>query len=44
VGLSGKGTLDNMPANIKEKYLEQHPEAYLFVDEKTQELDFYKSD
>ena len=44
VGLSGKGTLDNMPANIKEKYLEQHPEAYLFVDEKTQELDFYNSD
>ncbi len=41
VGLSGKGTLDNMPEDVKKKYLEAHPEAHVFVDEKTQELSFY---
>ncbi|PIN74000.1 4-demethylwyosine synthase TYW1 [Candidatus Woesearchaeota archaeon CG10_big_fil_rev_8_21_14_0_10_45_16] len=41
VGLSGKGTLDNMPADKREKYLKEHPEAYVFVDEKTDELSFY---
>lgn len=42
VGLSGKGTLDNMPEDVKKKYLETHPEAHVFVDEKTQELSFYE--
>ena len=42
VGLSGKGTLANMPELVREKYLKEHPEAHVFVDEKTQELDFYE--
>src|SRR3989344_2205489 len=42
VGLSGKGTIDNMPEHVKTKFLQEHPEAYAFVDEKTQELEFYK--
>lgn len=41
VGLSGKGTLHNMPEHVREKYLKEHPEAHVFVDEKTQELSFY---
>ncbi len=41
VGLSGKGTLDNMPEDVKKRYLKAHPEAHIFVDEKTQELSFY---
>lgn len=41
VGLSGKGTLDNMPEDVRKKYLKTHPEAHVFVDEKTQELSFY---
>ncbi|MBS3169875.1 4-demethylwyosine synthase TYW1 [Candidatus Woesearchaeota archaeon] len=42
VGLSGKGTIDNMPEHVKTKFLQEHPEAYAFVDEKTQELEFYE--
>ena len=40
-GLSGKGTLQNMPDKVREKYLQEHPEAHVFVDEKTEELAFY---
>jgi tRNA wybutosine-synthesizing protein 1 len=42
VGLSGKGTLDQMPEHIREKYLDSHPEAHIFVDESTDELSFYE--
>lgn len=37
-GLSGKGTLDNMPADVRKRYLEENK---IFVDEKTQELDMW---
>ena len=40
VGLSGKGTIDNMPEHKKEAAKQQLHE-YVFVDEKTQELEFY---
>ena len=39
VGLSGKGTIDEMPADVRERYLKEHPE---FVDEKTEEMEFYE--
>lgn len=42
VGLSGKGTLDNMPPHAKERYLKENPDAYIFIDEKTDELSFYE--
>ena len=42
VGLSGKGTLANMPEHVREKYLKEHPEAHVFVDEKTEEMEFYE--
>ena len=42
VGLSGKGTLFQMPERVRKKYLEEHPEAHIFVDEKTQEMSFYE--
>jgi len=42
VGLSGKGTLARMPEHVRERYLKEHPEAHIFVDESTQELDFYE--
>lgn len=38
-GLSGKGTLDYMPDNVRKKYLKKHPE--ITVDEKMNELEFY---
>ncbi len=41
VGLSGKGTIDSMPKEFRKKYLMEHPEACAFVDEKTEELEFY---
>jgi len=41
VGLSGSGTLARMPEEVRKKYLEEHPEAHVFVDEQTQELSFY---
>ncbi|MEK6899962.1 MAG: hypothetical protein AABX05_02450, partial [Nanoarchaeota archaeon] len=41
VGLSGKGTLDDMPEEKRKRYLQEHPEAHVFVDEKTDELSFY---
>jgi len=41
VGLSGKGTIDYMPDEVRERYLKEHPE-YTFVDEKTNELSFYE--
>ena len=31
-----------MPEHVKTKFLQEHPEAYAFVDEKTQELEFYE--
>lgn len=39
VGLSGKGTIDQMPAERREKFLRENP---VFVDEKTQEMEFYE--
>ncbi len=39
IGLSGKGTLDNMPEHAKKRYLEENEDAHVFVDEKTQEID-----
>ena len=42
VGLSGKGTLHAMPEDKRKRYLAEHPEAHIFVDEKTQELSFYE--
>ena len=42
VGLSGKGTLQAMPEEKRKKYLAEHPEAHVFVDEQTQELSFYE--
>lgn len=41
-GLSGKGTLNNMPEHVKERYLKENPDAHIFVDEKTEELEFYE--
>jgi tRNA wybutosine-synthesizing protein 1 len=40
-GISGKGTFDNMPDYVKEKFLNENPE-WNFVDENTNELDFYE--
>ena len=42
VGLSGKGTLARMPDHVRERYLKEHPKAHVFVDEETEELDFYE--
>lgn len=42
VGLSGKGTLDIMGERSRERYLKEHPEALIFVDEETEELSFYE--
>jgi len=43
VGLSGKGTIDRMPEEKREKYLkEKGSSPEVFVDEKTQELEFYE--
>lgn len=39
VGLSGKGTLDRMPDDVRKRYLQER--ELIFVDEKTEELDFY---
>ncbi len=36
VGLSGKGTIDNMPEHVKERISE---DDFVFVDEQTQEID-----
>ncbi len=41
VGLSGKGTIDHMPEDVRKKYLQEHPEI-VFADEKTSELSFYE--
>ncbi len=41
VGLSGKGTLDNMNPEVKKKYLAENPAAKVFVDEITEEKEFY---
>ena len=41
VGLSGKGTIDQMPADVRERYLKEHPEI-VYVDEKTDEMSFYE--
>ena len=39
-GLSGKGTLDGMPEQVREKFLQENPG---FVNEKDEELGFYSS-
>lgn len=39
VGISGKGTIDRMPPDVKERFLKENP---LFVDEKTEEMKFYE--
>lgn len=39
VGLSGKGTLENMPNHVKERFLQENPE---FVNEEQEELGFYE--
>ncbi len=39
VGLSGKGTLDNVPVEVREKLMK---ERGIFVDEETEELSFYE--
>lgn len=41
VGLSGKGTLDQMPKEMKEKWIRENPN---FVDERTEEMEFYSKD
>ncbi len=41
VGLSGKGTIDNMPEEQRKKYLAEQTEA--LVDEKTDELELFNS-
>ena len=48
VGLSGKGSLDSMPEEKRKRFLAEKKvlssygeEAYTFVDEKTEEMDFY---
>lgn len=38
-GLSGKGTIDGMPKEVKERWLKEN---HFFVDEITEELDFHK--
>jgi tRNA wybutosine-synthesizing protein 1 len=38
VGLSGKGTIDNMPEHVKEKFFRENPS---FVNEDDEELSFY---
>ncbi len=40
VGLSGKGTLNNLPPHRLEQIKKERP--YLFVDEKTEEISFYQ--
>ncbi len=51
VGLSGKGSIDYMPAHVKERYFKEMKEKKdkgedipIFVDEKTDELDFYSEE
>ncbi len=41
VGITGRGTLDRMAPERKEKFLQEHPEG-IFVDEKTTEMEFYE--
>ena len=41
-GLSGKGTLDGMPSEVKKRYLKEHPEMHIFVNESARELSFYE--
>ena len=41
IGLSGKGTLDSMPAERRAKYEEMLGKDF-FVDEDTEEIDFYR--
>lgn len=41
-GLSGKGTIDNMPEHVRKKYGDSKKEREVFVDEKTQEMEFYE--
>ncbi len=41
VGLSGKGTLSGMPSEVRERYLKEHPEMVVYVNERTTELEFY---
>lgn len=43
VGLSGKGSLDSMPEAKREKFFAEKKalNSYTFVDEKTEEMDFY---
>jgi tRNA wybutosine-synthesizing protein 1 len=40
-GLSGKGTLDNVPKHVKERLMKRLNEEGVFVDEDTDELSFY---
>lgn len=40
VGLSGKGTIDSMPEQVKERFLKENPS---FVNEDTSELSFYEN-
>ncbi len=40
VGLSGKGTIDNMPDHVKKRYVRN--ESGAFVDENTSEMSFYE--
>ncbi|MBT5740030.1 4-demethylwyosine synthase TYW1 [Candidatus Woesearchaeota archaeon] len=40
VGLSGKGTIDNMPDHVKEKFFKENPN---YVNENLAELEFYKA-
>jgi len=39
VGISGKGTIDRMPADVRERWLKKHN-----VDEQTQEMEFYEKE
>jgi len=39
VGISGEGTIDRMPADVRERWLKKHQ-----VDEKTQEMEFYEKE
>ena len=43
-GLSGKGTIDNMPERARKKYEDAKKEKEVFVDEKTDEMEFYEKD
>ena len=44
VGLSGKGNLDAMPEEVRKKFFAENPQlmkGFTFVDEKTEEMEFY---